>query len=233
MEEVLEFDIGRDPREVLQYFSEPRNILGKVPYIKSVSQFSEYQYRVTVKWLIQISADVTKRIGTDVVSYFIEREGFPSIRARLNHIVLKTQGGSRVRIEFNYTGPFEKIASVQVKRLLQQVKVVVENDLLKPKVLNTEERRDINVKERINVNLSVANMKTLFTAIIEAKELERLIEKVVAESVGRSIVLLLSDTTRLVKVIISNGDIVGMEGDIYSLKGKVSVVGKEYLSQNP
>jgi len=225
MEISHEFEVNVPKTLVIEYFSNPQNLLSHIPAFRDLKQIDENTWELDVKWLFTIKLTVTRKIFTDEVNYTIKKsEGVIRLSGYLRHIIIpKRPNKTLIRIIFFYQGPFESIAKRQAEEYLKKGMKFFEEDLnkMKEKIENVQEQEnEIETKE------DLLKMETIMAKEVDKSELEDIIAKAMVESIDSEVLLLISDGSNIVKLKFKEGSVEETKGDVNSLENRIKILMK-------
>ncbi|QIW24772.1 DUF3211 domain-containing protein [Sulfolobus sp. S-194] len=221
MELEYNFETNASKDVILEYISNPENLLKYVPAFKSLKKIDEDKWELEVKWLFTIKLKVKRIIGTDEVTYTIEKtEGLIKISSSLRYVILTPKNRNTIlKIIFSYEGPFESIAKKQTEEYYRRGVEIFKHDLerLEGKHLNTQ---------RIITKFDILNMRTIFAKEIKKSEIEDILTRAMIESVNSRVLVILSDNKTIVELIFENGSLEDSKGDINNLGENIRILMK-------
>ncbi|BAB66953.1 STK_08120 family protein [Sulfurisphaera tokodaii] len=221
MELEYNFETNTPKDVILEYISNPENLLKYVPAFKSLKRLDENSWELEVKWLFTIKLKVKRIIGTDEVTYTIEKtEGLIKISASLRYVILTPKNRNTIlKIIFSYEGPFESIAKKQTEEYYRRGVEIFKRDLEKL------EEKHLNI-QRVTTKFDILNMKTILAKGIKRGEIEDILTRAMIESVNSRVLVILSDDKTIVELIFENGSLEDSKGDINTLGENIKVLMK-------
>jgi len=224
MELAYDFETNAPKAVILQYISDPQNLLKYVPAFKNLKQIDDNTWELEVKWLFTIKLTVTRRMGTDEIDYDIKKtEGLIKIASYLRYILMPKRNGKTVlKIIFFYKGPFESIAKGQTEQYYKRGMKIFEEDLKRLK----EGQKVDNNQIDLGIKEDLLNMETVMAKEINKNELEDIVAKAMIESINTRVILLISDGNNIAELKFKDGSLEETKGDINSLNGKIKVLMK-------
>jgi len=231
MEITRELEVNAPKSVVMEYFSNPQNLLPHIPAFRNLKQIDKNTWEMDLKWLITLKLIVKREILTDEVIYTIKKtEGNIKISAYLRHVILqKGLNKTLVKILYFYQGPFEgTIAKRQAEEYFDKGMKIVEEDL--NRIMKERMKEEIKIEQKqgdgIEIKEDLLRMETLFAKEIDKGELESVIAKAMIESIGSEILLLVSDGKNIVQLKFKDGSLEESKGSVDVLGNKVKVLMK-------
>lgn len=231
MEITRELEVNAPKSVVIEYFSNPQNLLPHIPAFRNLKQIDENSWELDLKWLITLKLIVKREILTDEVIYTIKKtEGNIKISAYLRHVILqKGPNKTLIKIIYVYQGPFEDtIAKRQAEEYFDKGMKIVEEDL--NRIMKERMKEEIKIEQKqgdgIEIKEDLLKMETLLAKEIDKNELESVIAKAMIESINSEILLLVSDGESVVQLKFRDGSLEESKGNIGSLGNRVKVLMK-------
>ncbi|AWR96958.1 DUF3211 domain-containing protein [Acidianus sulfidivorans JP7] len=233
MEETFNFEVQASPTVVRDYLSDPKNLMVYVPHFKNLKEIDSNSWELKVSWLFSLSILVTREVSSNEITYFLKKtSGMFKILSYLRFNILpKKDNKVDVILTFYYKGPFESIAKNQAKKFYENGQKIFQQEIQKinnnqPIIVNNPRNIVTKVNESSS-DIQILKMRTILAKEIEESELENIIEDSMVQSVGKTIVLILSDGENNVELKIKDGDLISQKGEIDKLHGKIKVIIKE------
>ncbi|AAK41106.1 SRPBCC family protein [Saccharolobus solfataricus] len=221
MEKAYDFEVEAPPEVVRDYLMNPENLMKYIPHFKDLKRVDD-GWELYVSWLFTIKLKV-KRVftNTDII-YLVEKsEGLIKIKSSLRFTIFPSKGGiTIVRLVFFYDGPFESIVKGQADAFYRKGKEVFKTEMTKEKRIQEEQN---GVKGEV----SIYEMKTIFSGKINKDELEKYLEIAMVKSVNSTVVVILSDERNIIEIKFKGGELVAQKGDLDSLSSPITILIKQ------
>lgn len=200
--------------DLLEYFSNPKNIMKYVPFFKEIEEIDKNVYIVKIRWIFNIKLKVFKILSKNRITYIVEHKNYPRMIGKLDHIIEPKQGEistSEIKITFYYRGPFENLVRNQANKLYV---------LVRDKFGASNKDQTHSSQNEHNDPRPSSTMKTILSGTIDINEIENIVSRAITESQQNEIELIITEGENEIRFLFINGSIAEQSGSIDNLKGR-------------
>ncbi|WP_373467962.1 SRPBCC family protein [Acidianus infernus] len=227
-----EFEYHEKPSVLMEYLSNPENWVKYFKPAKKLEKIGPDEWILYLHWFKTVKSKLTRVISNNESEFIINSLGWPKFKMALKTYILPAGNVTKVRLEFIYDGPLEGTSKKEMEEAYKTLAISLGADIKKYCEENKcYDKKEVDHSEKIVDTVSlkglkIYEMRTLLKKEIKKSELDEILEKALAYSIDKDVVVIIEDGNEIVKFHFSNGDLVEKEGNLDSLGDTLKVLVK-------